>query len=303
MLVSSIINKETDFGEFEIINEHEFETLALCGAEIEQKFCTFIDDEKYVKELAENATMIIATHEVGGALAEMGRGVVLTDCPRNFFFKLHNFLAENQTYTGPTWQTHIASSAHISELTYISKQNVSIGENTIIEPFVTIYPNVEIGNNVIIRSGAKIGGEGFEFKKENGGILSVKHLGKVKISDYVEIQNNSCVDKAVYPWDATILEEHVKVDNLVHIAHGVKIGKSTMLVAQSGIGGRTVIGENTWIGFGATLRNGIQVGNNARTNMGAVVTKSVEDGAAVSGNFAIDHKKFIEQIKKNSLEN
>ena len=302
MLVSSIISKEINFGKFEIINEQEFETMALCGAAIGQKFCTFIDDEKYVKELAENATMIITTPEVGHSLIEMGRGAVLTDCPRNFFFRLHNFLADNKMYAGAIWETQIAPSAHISDLTYISKQNVYIGENTIIEPFVTIYPNVEIGNNVIIRSGAKIGGEGFEFKKENGGILSVKHLGKVKISDHVEIQNNSCVDKAVYPWDATILEEYVKVDNLVHIAHGVKIGKNTMIVAQSGIGGRTVIGENTWIGFGATLRNGIFVGNNARTNMGAVVTKSVEDGAAVSGNFAIDHKKFIEQIKKNSSE-
>lgn len=73
-----------------------------------------------------------------------------------------------------------------------------------------------------------------------------------------------------------------------------------MIVANSGIRGRTEIGADTWIGFGATIRNGIAIGNNARVNMGAVVTKPVEDASAVSGNFAIEHHMFIEQMKRNT---
>lgn len=70
-----------------------------------------------------------------------------------------------------------------------------------------------------------------------------------------------------------------------------------MIVAQSGIGGRTVVGDDTWIGFGATVRNGIEIGVNARVNMGAVVSKPVLSGQSVTGNFAIEHKVFIEDIK------
>lgn len=89
----------------------------------------------------------------------------------------------------------------------------------------------------------------------------------------------------------------VVVDNLVHIAHAVKIGRGSMIVAQSGIGGRVEIGDNAWIGFGATIRNGITIGAGSRVNMGAVVTKSVPDGTAVSGNFAMPHDKFIDFVR------
>ena len=84
---------------------------------------------------------------------------------------------------------------------------------------------------------------------------------------------------------------------LVHIAHGVKIGKNVMVVANSGIGGRTVIGDDCWIGFASTLRNGITIGDRARVNMGSVVTKSVASGGSVTGNFAINHEDFIENLK------
>ena len=94
-----------------------------------------------------------------------------------------------------------------------------------------------------------------------------------------------------------MIEDFCKIDNSVHVAHAVKVGKCTMIVANSGIGGRVTIGNNAWIGFGCTIRNGITIGNNSRVNMGAVVTKDVLDGQAVSGNFAVDHSIFINLMK------
>ena len=72
-----------------------------------------------------------------------------------------------------------------------------------------------------------------------------------------------------------------------------------LIVANSAIGGRTVIGDDSWVGLGANVTNGIVMGNHARANIGSVVTKDVPDGASMSGNFAIDHKRFLENLKKS----
>ncbi len=298
MKLSDVILENDDFQSVVVKNEREFETLALCGTDISIPFCTFIDDAKYLDKVSDFAHMILTTKELENRVVVLGKGYAVSMNPRLDYFKLHNYLAVKSDYKRKDYDTIISPTAEVSSLSCISKNNVTIGENCIIEPFVTIYSNVIIGDNVIIRSGARIGGEGFEYKDLKTSILAVNHIGGVIIGDNVEIQNNSCVDKAIYPWDDTVLGSNVKIDNLVHIAHGVKIGDCTMVVANSGIGGRTVIGDNSWIGFSSTIRNGITLGKNARVNMGAVVTKAVMEGESVTGNFAIDHKKFIENLKR-----
>ena len=115
----------------------------------------------------------------------------------------------------------------------------------------------------------------------------------------MEIQYNTCVDRAVYPWDNTMIGDFCKIDNLVHVAHAVKIKENVMVVAQSGIGGRVEIEPNTWVGFGATISNGLKIGESARANIGAVVTKNIDAGNSVSGNFAIKHERFLENLKKS----
>lgn len=296
--ISNVLAESRFPMEYRIEREKEFETLALCAMQVSKKVCSFLDDIRYIDSLSESVTMLITTPEIAETLSTEQYGLVITEQPRIMFFMVHNYLANNQNYARQVEKNNIAESAKVSPLAYIAEENVTIGENVVIEPFVTIYPNVSIGDNTIIRSGAKIGGVGFEFKRETDGVMAVAHLGGVEIGRNVEIQNNTCVDKAVYPWDNTVIADSVKIDNLVHVGHAVKIGRNTMVVANVGLGGRTVIGENVWIGFGATLRNGLTIGDNARVNMGAVVTKNVEQGQSVSGNFAIEHKQFIQIVKE-----
>lgn len=107
-----------------------------------------------------------------------------------------------------------------------------------------------------------------------------------------------CLDRAIYPWDDTVVDDHSNIDNLVYIAHGVKIGKLSLVASGATIGGRCNIGDNVWIGLGAIIRNGIDLGAGSRANMGAVVTKSVGEGEAVSGNFARNHEELIAEIKR-----
>jgi|CZCB01.1.fsa_nt_gi UDP-3-O-[3-hydroxymyristoyl] glucosamine N-acyltransferase len=281
----------------EVVQDRDFSTLALATSEIDMDFCTFIDEPKYVDQIRPNASMVITTPEIASLIH--GKGLCISQSPRISFFKLHNHLVESQEYMlAKNFKTEIGHGCRISNMAYIAEQNVSIGNNVTIEEFVSIKENTIIGDNTFIGAGTVVGGEGYEFKRlPNGEVLSVKHAGWTKIGSNVEIQYNVCIDKAIYPWDATIINDFCKIDNLVHIAHGVKLGKAVFLVAGSLIGGRTIIKDRTWIGVGATVSNGLVVGEEARVNIGAVATLNVDDGSAVTGNFAIEHKKFIQFIK------
>ncbi|MPN11846.1 UDP-3-O-acylglucosamine N-acyltransferase [bioreactor metagenome] len=207
-------------------------------------------------------------------------------------------MSESSDYRRNQYSTIIGHNCNISQLASISNNNVTIGNNVIIEEFVIIRENTVIEDNCIIRAGCTIGGEGFEFKRNaNVDIMNVKHCGGLVIKSNVEIQYNTCLDKAIYPWDNTVIGEYTKISNLVYIAHGVKIGDRCLLAANSSIGGRTIIGEDSWLGISATISNGLIVGKNSRVSIGAVVTKNVNEGEIVSGNFAIEHGKFINFIK------
>ena len=127
-------------------------------------------------------------------------------------------------------------------------------------------------------------------------VLAIEFAGDVFIDENVEIQNNTCVDRGVF--DRTYLGKNVKVDNLVHIAHDVKIGANTLVVACTLIGGRTRIGKNSYLGPNCTVKNGLNLGENSKVSMGSVVTKDVKDNEVVTGNFAIPHEQFIKNLKK-----
>lgn len=283
-------------------DEKEFESLGLAGYNDGKNVCTFLAAAKYAVGLSEGISMILTSQKVYGELVAAGSlggsyGICIVDNPRLAYFLLHNALCDIEDYARPRFETRIAESVVISPLACISPYNVVIGENTVIEEFVSIKENTTIGDECVIRTGTKIGGQGFEIKNDGTKTITVTHIGGVKIGNNVEIQQNSNVDKAIYPWDDTIIEDHVRVNSMVQIAHGDKIGRFTEIVAHASIQGRVQIGENVWIGPGCVIRNGISIGDNARVNMGAVVTLSVPAGMSVSGNFARDHATLINEMR------
>jgi UDP-3-O-[3-hydroxymyristoyl] glucosamine N-acyltransferase len=156
-----------------------------------------------------------------------------------------------------------------------------------------LLKGTHVGDDVIIGCNNTIGGTGFGYEKNEAGNYTVMpHLGNVVIHNKVEIGNNTCIDRAVI--GSTIIGENVKIDNLVHIAHGVVIGKNSLIIANAMIGGSTVIGENCWVAPSASIINKGQIGDQATVGMGAVVTKPVEKDATVAGNPA----RTTESLKK-----
>lgn len=280
----------------EVINDGEFTSLGLAVSRCEEKLLSFIESEKYISGLGDNITCLITTKEIGESLKDR-YGIIVSDNPRMDYFKLHNNLSSSKEYKREERDTVIGENCSISKLCSISERNVVIGNNVVIEDFVVIKENTVIGDNSIIRSGVVLGGEGYEFKRVDGIIMNVNHCGGVIIENNVEVQYNTCIDKALYTWDNTIVGEYSKLDNFVHLEHGVKVGKRCLIASRTTVGGRTVIGEDSWVGLGAIISNGLTIGKKASISLGSVVTKNVDDNERVSGNFAINHNKYIDFIK------
>lgn len=281
----------------EVIRDSEFDWLGLTAEEYEgRKVLTFLNDEKYIEEVIKNKsiTSIITTLKIADKIKNLNIGILVSKNPKRDFFELHNKLAEENFYFIKE-ENKISSNSLISSKATIGEYNIEIEENVLIEDNVTIYPNTVIKKNSIIRAGSRIGGNGFEFSRFKDKILSVKSAGKVIIEENVEIQNNVCIDRGVF--GNTYVGENVKVDNLVHIAHDVRLGKNSFVVACTLIGGRVITGENSYLGPNCTVKNGLRLGKNSKVSMGAVVTKDVDDNETVTGNFAVPHDKFLKFLK------
>lgn len=249
---------------------------------------TFIESRKYLNKL--NSNKWIKSVFINPKLFEnifedlSNKNIIPIFCeePRYCFYYFHNTRAKS-FFTKK--KTNISKSSNIHSSASISLYNVTIGENTIIEPNVTILSDVKIGNNVIIRAGAVIGTEGFEYKRTSQGILPVIHCSGVTIHNNVEIGSNSCVAKGLFK--ETIIYESVKIDNLVHIAHSVTIGRNCLITAGVIISGSVIIGENVWISPGAIINNKVQIGNNVFIGIKSLVLNNVKDYDRVFGSPAV----------------
>ncbi|SCJ41953.1 UDP-3-O-acylglucosamine N-acyltransferase [uncultured Clostridium sp.] len=279
-----------------LLSDGEFTTLGLAVSRCEESLLSFIENEKYIDIINDNITSIITTKDIGEKLKDK-YGIIVSENPRVDYFNLHNELSKFDKYTREKFKTKIGEETKINNLSSISENNVIIGNNVIIEEFVVVRENTIIGDNTIIRAGSIIGGEGYEYKRVDGTIMNVTHCGGVIIGNNVEVQYNSCIDKALYTWDNTIIGDYSKLDNMVHLEHGVKVGQRNLIASRVTVGGRTEIGNDSWIGLGAIISNGLILGSEVSISLGAVVTKGVSYKKKVSGNFAIDHEKYIEFIK------
>lgn len=284
----------------EVYRDGEFEVLGLSNSEINSDILTFAEDPKFFNEIIgnPNITSIITKREYVEYFVNSIQGIAFSTKPRLSFFNLHNSLASNEKYASPTKQTVIGDNCHISSLCYIDPQNVVIGNNVTVEEFVSIRGHCRIGDNTVIRSGCQIGGEGFEFKQNGDSFYNVKHCGSVIIGDNVILWPNVTIHKAVYPWDSTYIGSNTNINSQVHIDHGAKIGRRSEICAGAIISGRCKLGNFSFVGPGAILSNRVSIGTNSRASIGSVVTKNVENEKTVTGNFAIDHKKFIERLRK-----
>ena len=177
----------------------------------------------------------------------------------------------------------------------IIESNVTIGEGCVIGNQVTIR-NSLISNNVHIQDGSKIGIKGFGFIPSNKKNIRTPHIGKVVLKEGVEIGANSTIDRGSLT--DTIIEANTFLDNQVHVAHNVKIGKNCMIAGQVGFAGSTTLGDNVVIGGQAGVSGHLKIGNNVKIGGGSGVISDIPDNNQVMGYPAVSLKDFVKQRKK-----
>lgn len=228
--------------------------------------------------------------------------IIKVENPRLSFAKVVNefFIKKNEIGIAKSTKIGINSNIH---------SNISIGENCVIGDNVTIEngtkinhnvvitDNVTIGKNCYIKSGAIIGEDGFGFDFENDGTpIRIPHIGLVLIGDNVEIGSNTVISRGTL--NNTIIEDNVKIDDQVFIAHNCKIGKNTVIIAFAEISGSVAIGQNCWIGPNSSIIQKVKIGNNVTIGIGSVITNDVEDNRKIMGLEGLDLRNLIKLKKR-----
>lgn len=289
-LINRVISSNVD-------DSFSFSGLGLTNS-VNKDSLTFLDDSKYVKELLQNSNIkgVITTSKISTETSWPSHfKVIVNEDPRYAFYSLQNEVT-NISFKESSFKSTIDSSARIHKTAYIADERVVIGRNVVIEPNVTILEDVEIGDDCVIRAGSVIGSEGFEHKKTSKGLLSVRHDGKVILGNRVEIGALNSISKG-FAYRNTIVGDETRTDNLVHIAHGVQIGKRCLFPASCMIAGSCNIEDDVWIGPNASISSQVTIGKNAFVTIGSVVTKDVKEAEKVTGNFAIPHMLFLRDLK------
>lgn len=172
---------------------------------------------------------------------------------------------------------------------------VHVGNALLAHSHVTVRENCRIGNNVILQPGAVIGSDGFGFAKtDNNQWYKVFQSGIVVIEDNVEVQANSCIDRASI--GETRIRAGAKIDNLVQVAHSCDIGENTLLCSQVGLAGSTEIGKNAILAGQVGVVGHLRIGNNVIVTAQSGIPGDVEDGKIVSGSPAFDNKQWLKSV-------
>ena len=171
-------------------------------------------------------------------------------------------------------------------------EGAAIGAGTRLYPNVTVYHGCVIGARVILHSGVVIGADGFGIAMERGRWVKVPQVGRVVIGDDVEIGANTTVDRGAL--DDTVIEEGVKLDNQIQVAHNVRIGAHTAIAACTGIAGSARIGKHCRIGGASGIAGHITIADGVEISTYTLITKSIDRPGTYTGVYAFEpHRDWL----------
>lgn len=286
---------------------------------------TFISNEKYLKYLENSRVSCVIMREKADLPAFNDRAYIFADDPYKSFVMLLKYLDSIKPKRAPDIHPTaiIAETAKISKSVFIGAfctigdnsvidsgvelhpgvriaENCHIGSNSIIYPNAVVYADCIIGRACIIHSGAVIGSDGFgNLENSDGSYEKIPQIGNVIIGDNVEIGANTTIDCALF--GSTIIEDGVKLDNLIHIGHNCRIGENTAMAAHVGISGSVRIGKRNRIGGQAGLAGHLETADDVVLLAKSGVAKSIEKKGVYFGSPIKDRLKAfkIEAVINN----
>jgi UDP-3-O-[3-hydroxymyristoyl] glucosamine N-acyltransferase len=206
----------------------------------------------------------------------------------------------------------IGEGAHIGAYVVIGP-NVKLGPGATLLPHVVLYPgvkagrklfahahavvreNCELGDDVTLENGAIVGADGFGFSKnDQGHWVKIPQSGPVRLGDRVDVQANACVDRATIGW--TEIGDGSKIDNLVQVGHGSRVGKNTLICAQTGLAGSSVVGDNVILAGQTGVAGHCTVGDGVILTAQSAVSHDVAAGKMISGSPGFDNRVWLRAV-------
>ena len=173
-------------------------------------------------------------------------------------------------------------------------KNSQLGEDTVLFPNVVIYSRTQIGNRVRIHAGTVIGSDGYGYVLDEGRHRKILQVGNVVIHDDVEIGANSAIDRAAL--GSTVIGQGTKIDNLVHVAHNVVMGRHCLVMGQVGFAGSTTLGDYCVVASQSGIAGHLKLGHQSTVGAKSGVMRDVPDKATVLGYPAFPDKQAKRQI-------
>lgn len=258
------------------------------------KHLSFLSHPRYVSQLAASrAACVIVAPEMRAQA--VGRGAcIVTGQPYLYFARATQVWKRHlpQSDSPPLHPSAVVDSgafvhptARIGALCVVER-GARIGAGTVLKSRVTVGENCVIGERCLLHPGVVVGADGFGFAPNAGAWEKIEQLGAVRIGDDVEIGANTCIDRGAL--QDTVIEDGVKLDNLIQIGHNVRIGKHTALAGCVGVAGSATIGAHCTIGGGAIVLGHLVLGDHINISAATVVTRSIHKAGHYTGMFPVD---------------
>ncbi|MEK7437295.1 MAG: UDP-3-O-(3-hydroxymyristoyl)glucosamine N-acyltransferase [Pseudomonadota bacterium] len=274
----------------------------------------FLVHGKYRKQLAGTHAGAVILGTADSALTELPR--IVCDDPYLYFAKVSSLfnpppLASPGVHRTAVVErgTRVPASASVAAGAYIGRRvklgkgvvigagcylgdGVELGAASRLNARVTIYAGCRLGERVLVHSGAVIGADGFGIAWDHDNWRKIPQIGGVAIGNDVEIGANTCIDRGAL--EDTVIENGVKLDNLIQIGHNVRVGAHTAIAGCTGIAGSTHIGKHCMIGGAANIVGHLDIADHVIIHAAAVVTKSIRKAGAYGGHPAEDSRSWAQ---------
>ena len=219
-------------------------------------------------------------------------GLAVADDPVASAMLLHEHISRLPDFQWQGFESRIHPSATIYPGAYVAERDVEIGEDVVVYPNAVIMPRTIIGARSTIGPGTVVGTNAFEVNLTTSPYTVLAQAGGVRIGDDVDLQAKCTIVRATFGGYTEIGNES-KFDCQIHLAHDCVVGQRVRIAACAEVSGRVKIEDDCFIGPNVSISNGLTIGARSHITIGAVVVRDTDADSRMTGNFAVDHKKWI----------
>ena len=256
---------------------------------------SFLSHPKYQQQLQNSRAGCVIVAPAMEALALQRGPCIVHPQPYLYFARLTQWwkrqASSYQARRGIHPSAVVEDGAQVHPEAYVGplcvvERGASIGAGTVLKSRVSVGEGCRIGQRCLLHSGVVIGADGFGFAQDGERWEKIEQLGAVSIGDDVEIGANTCIDRGAL--SDTVIEDGVKLDNLVQIGHNVRVGRNTAMAGCVGVAGSAIIGANCTLGGGAIVLGHLTIAAQVHISAASVVTRSITRPGQYTGMFPLD---------------